>query len=128
MWSDVLDQNEPYFRWVWAHILAGKSPFWTPNLFGGFSAIGSGQFAIFYPPNVLFAINDPVWAQRFWIIAHLWGGALGLYLYAYRRFRSVPGAVVGAIGFFSQRLPRKPPRARRSLRRLLLGALDVARH
>ena len=99
MWSDVLDQNVPYFRWVWSQILSGKSPLWTPNLFGGFSAIGSGQFAIFYPPNVLFAPYDPVWPHRLWIIAHLWGGALGMYLYSYRRFRSMPGSVVATIGF-----------------------------
>jgi Bacterial membrane protein YfhO len=99
MYGDVLEQNVPYFRWVWQQLLAGESPIWTPKLFGGFSAIGSGQFAIFYPPNVLFALKDAVLAHRLWILVHLWLGVVAMFTYAYKRFAGVPGAIVAAVGF-----------------------------
>ena len=45
--SDNLDYNVPIFGFVWRAWMDGDAPWWNPYAFSGYSAIGSGQGAMF---------------------------------------------------------------------------------
>jgi hypothetical protein len=90
---------------TWANIRHGESPFWRNSVFSGFNALGAGQSATFYLPNILFAWLKPVVAFRWWFFLHLWMMAAGWHTWSWRRWRSPVGAVVSALsavltGFF----------------------------
>ena len=86
-------------RWVaaWTDIRHGLSPFWWPNIVGGLNTLGAGQSGIFYLPNAIFGLVAPVLAYRLWFFLHLWLMVAGWYAWSWRRWRSVPGAIVSAL-------------------------------
>src|SRR5690349_1631436 len=99
MFGDVNDFAVPAYLSVWRAIRAGHAPWWTPGVFGGHSMLGAGQYAVFYPLNVLFGVLNPVGAYRCWLLLHIWLATAGAFLLCYRLFRSRPGAVVAAVAY-----------------------------
>ncbi len=97
IYGDVHDQHIAYYTAVWRAIRAGRAPWWDPTTFSGFNMLGAGQAAIFYPPNVLFGWLEATNAHRWWLVLHLALTAGGMYAWSYRRWRSVPGAVVSGV-------------------------------
>jgi hypothetical protein len=99
MYGDVNDLSVPQYTSVWRTITDGDWPWWTPGIFGGHSTVGAGQFAVFYPLNAIFGLLEPVTAYRWWLLAHLWIGTAGAFLWCWRRFGSRSGAVVTAVAW-----------------------------
>ncbi len=97
MWSDINAALVPRYSAVWQNIRSGSSPFWWKSLFSGFNTLGAGQSAVFYLPNAIFGWLSPVTAFRWWLLGHIWFGAIGWYLWSLWRWRSIPGAVVSAL-------------------------------
>ena len=92
MYGDVNDQFPNYVA-VWRTIRAGHWPWWTANVFAGHSMLGAGQYAVFYPFNVVFGWFDPASAYRWWILGHIWLAALGAFALSWRLWRSRPAAM-----------------------------------
>jgi hypothetical protein len=99
MYGDVNDLSVPEYVTVWRQIFAGHLPWWTPDLFAGHSMLGAGQFAIFYPLNILFGLLSPVTAYRWWFLLHIWIATAGAFAWSLRRFRSRPGAIVSGVAY-----------------------------
>jgi len=99
MYGDVNNFNVPAYIEVWRTIKAGNWPWWTANVFAGHSMVGSGQYAVFYPLNVVFGLFDPVTAYRWWVLGHIWLAVAGAFAWSWHRWRSRPGAAVSAIAY-----------------------------
>lgn len=99
MYGDVNDHYVPGYVAVWRMIREGVLPFWVPNVFAGQSAVGSGQYAVFYPLNALFGIFEPVMAYKWWTLVHLWLGATGAFFWSLRRWGSRTGATVTGVAY-----------------------------
>jgi hypothetical protein len=99
MYGDTNDMFVPSYVGVWRAISAGHSPWWIPNVFAGVSSLGAGEYAVFYPFNVVFAVLNPVTAYRVWLLLHVWITAAGAFTWAWHRWRSRPGAIVAAVAY-----------------------------
>lgn len=97
LYGDAQEQFVPFYAAVWDLIRAGHAPWWHPGVFSGFSLVGAGQSAAFYPPTVIFGWLEETNAARWWLVLHLLVGAVGMYAWCYSRWRSTPGAVVAAV-------------------------------
>ena len=98
LWGDSVAAYIPRYTAAWDNVWSGTSPLWWGNMFGGFNALGAGQSAIFYLPNAIFGLLAPLTAFRVWFFVHLWLMTAGWYTWAWRRWGSLAGAVVVAIG------------------------------
>ena len=96
---DVNDYYVPAHTAVWREIRSGHLPWWTPNVYAGTSAVGAGQYGVFYPFNALFGFLEPTNAHRWWFLAHLWLATCAMHAWSWHRWRSVPGAIVAAIAY-----------------------------
>ena len=99
MYGDVNDLAVPEYVEVWQSIRDWDWPWWTPGVFGGHSTVGAGQYAVFYPLNVLFGFLEPVTAYRWWLLLHIWIGTAAAFTWSWRRFGSRAGAVVSAVAY-----------------------------
>jgi hypothetical protein len=97
MYNDINGAHVPRYEAVWQSLRLGHSPFWWSGILSGHNALGAGQSAIFYLPNIIFGWVSPVSAFRWWFFFHLWLMAAGWFLWSYRRWGSIAGAVVSGI-------------------------------
>ncbi|MBX7244917.1 MAG: YfhO family protein [Candidatus Sumerlaeaceae bacterium] len=92
-------------EWLWKRgflgetLAKGRIPFWNPHLMAGTPFLASGQSAIFYPPNLLFAFLPVGMVLNFQMIAHFWFGVAATYGLGRRLGRSRPAAFVAALVF-----------------------------
>lgn len=98
LWGDSVAAYVPRYAAAWGNIRSGTSPLWWGRMFGGFNTLGAGQSAIFYLPNAIFGWLAPFTAFRVWFFLHLWLMTAGWFTWAWRRWGSLTGAVVVAIG------------------------------
>jgi hypothetical protein len=56
---------------------SGTFPTWLPGIYGGASAVGAQEFALFYPPNTLLAVLFPDRARALGLALHMVIAALG---------------------------------------------------
>jgi hypothetical protein len=80
----------------------GQSPFWTPNVFGGWPQIADPQSLIFSPLYVLIALFNPApspWLADAVVFALLYVGGLGVILIFRDRSWHAGGALVAALAF-----------------------------
>ncbi len=98
LWGDAVAAYVPRYAAAWDNIRSGTSPLWWGRMFGGFNTLGAGQSAIFYLPNAVFGWLAPFTAFRVWFFVHLWLMTAGWYAWAWRRWGSLTGAVVVAVG------------------------------
>jgi hypothetical protein len=75
---------------------AGEIPFWSKQLGMGFPFLANPQSAVFYPPNLVFALLPFFSAVRFLFVAHYLVGATGAYMLCLRWGISRPLALLGA--------------------------------
>jgi hypothetical protein len=99
MYGDINDVFVPAYVAVWRAILHGHAPWWTPNVFGGHSMVGAGQYAVFYPLNAIFGVLRPVVAYRVWMFVHLWIATAGAFWWSLRRFSSRFAAIVSGVAY-----------------------------
>jgi hypothetical protein len=99
IYADAQEQFIPYYATVWRLIRDGHAPWWHGGSFSGFSLLGAGQAAVFYPPNALYGWLEATNATRWWLVLHLLIGVGGMYVWSYRRWRSQPGAIASAAAF-----------------------------
>lgn len=91
LWEDFLEQEIPY-RVFAAHCLGhGTFPLWNPYTFCGMPFFAELQTAVLYPTNLLltFLISPGslgTWWIEFFIIAHFWLAAFGMYILCRRGF------------------------------------------
>ncbi|CAB5059550.1 MAG: YfhO family protein [Actinobacteria bacterium] len=97
MYNDINGAHLPRYEAVWQNLQHGRSPFWWSGILSGHNALGAGQSAIFYLPNVIFGWVPPVTAFRWWFFFHLWLMAAGWFLWSLRRWGSIAGAVVSGV-------------------------------
>ena len=99
MHDDNLVYHGPIFRWVWHTLLDGHLPLWANWNFAGQNVAGVGQGALYYPFNAVFGVFGVVTAFRIWTVFHLWVATTGAFVWSWRRWGSLPGAIVSAIGY-----------------------------
>jgi hypothetical protein len=99
MYGDVNYTTVPFFVSVWRSVTGAGSPLWNSNVFAGYSTVGAGQFAVFYPFNFVFGWLEPANAYRWWFLFHLWVAGLAALAWAWHRWTSRPGAVVAGVGY-----------------------------
>jgi hypothetical protein len=99
MYGDVNDIHVPLYVAAWRSMGNGNPPFWSNGTFAGQNLLGSGQSAMFYPVNVLFHWFEPITAYRWWLLLHVWIAVTGAFMWAWWRWRSVPGAIVAGFAY-----------------------------
>ena len=62
----------------------GTIPLWASNVYGGgYDLFANGSSAVIYPPRLFFlAITSPVRAHDLFLVFHLWGSGIAMYLLA----------------------------------------------
>jgi len=75
---------------------AGEIPFWSKQLGMGFPFLASPQSAVFYPPNIVFALLPFFSAVRLLFVTHYLIGAAGAYMLCVRWGAPGPIALLGA--------------------------------
>ena len=73
---------------------SGHMPLWNPYLFGGFDQASVRQPGTFYPPNLLYAVVQPVVAFNLLMVGHLL-----LIFYFMRRLLMAHGLSSSAVAF-----------------------------
>ena len=102
---DPVQQHYPWRKFYAESLRGGELPLWCPYMFCGHPFVGNGQSALFYPPNLLFAIMDVKRAFGWCALIHLLIAGFGMYAFL-SLFRLHPlscfigGAVFMTCGFF----------------------------
>jgi hypothetical protein len=99
---DAKSQFLPPLQFLAWSLASGQSPFWTPNIFGGWPLISDPQSLFFSPLHLLLTYFDP--APSFRAIdsltfAYLLFGGIGIILYFRDRGWHAAGALVAALAF-----------------------------
>lgn len=69
----------PLRHWGFQQIRAGEVPLWNPMILCGMPNVAEMQSAIFYPPNLLFAVMDTARAYNLVVGLHLFLSAAFMY-------------------------------------------------
>lgn len=100
--GDLTAFEHPRDRLVATSFKAGEGiPRWTPNLYGGASALGAQEMALLYPPNTLLALVAPDNARALGVFLHLILAALGARALARQLGVSEEAALLAAIVYGS---------------------------
>lgn len=82
--SDTVFFNFPMYHFLYRAYHEGFIPFWQPNLFGGLPFMAALQSSVFYPPSVIFFLDD--FTRAFNLSLALHHGILVAGTYALMRF------------------------------------------
>lgn len=74
----------PIKQFSFAAIRDGDLPFWLPYVYGGYPIYASAEGGLFYPPNALFHLADPIGALEWSRVLHIWLGAWHFFRFALR--------------------------------------------
>ena len=99
---DAKSQFYPQVQFLATAIARGDWPWWTPNVFAGWSQISDPQSLLFSPVHVLLAAFTSAISLRAFdavTFAYLFLGGLGIILFFRDRGWHAGGAVVAAIAF-----------------------------
>ncbi len=100
--EDARTQWAPWRAFGFEGIAGGNLPLWNPHVLCGMPFLSSSQSAIFYPPNLLFALLPLHWAARIVILIHWIATACLTYVLArylrIGRAGSIAAAAVFALG------------------------------
>ncbi|MGD0999912.1 MAG: YfhO family protein [Candidatus Brocadiia bacterium] len=77
----------------------GSLPLWNPYVLCGVPFLGNFQSALFYPPNIIFAVAPIGVAARVSILFHVWLSMIFVYLLARMVGAGRAGRAVGALAF-----------------------------
>jgi hypothetical protein len=96
---DPLHQHYPWKVYLSRSFRQGRIPLWNPYEFSGQPFAATGQPAVFYPPNALFALIDPARAFGYVAWFHLALAGLGLFVLARDTGVRPAAALAGAAAF-----------------------------
>ncbi len=97
---DGIAQFYPWRAFAAATERAGYLPLWNPHQFCGAPFAANSQSAIYYPPNILFALMPVAHAFGVSVLLHLWATGAFLYLFLRRSMAAARGsALVGAVAW-----------------------------
>jgi hypothetical protein len=99
---DAKSQFYPQVQFLATSLTRGEWPWWTPNVFAGWSQISDPQSLLFSPLHGLLAAASPTVSLRAFDIVtfgYLFLGGLGLILFFHDRGWHAGGAVVAAMAF-----------------------------
>ena len=99
---DAKSQFYPQVQFLAASIARGEWPWWTPNVFAGWTQISDPQSLLFSPLHVvLAAFNSAISLRAFDAVtfAYLFLGGLGIILFFRDRGWHMGGALVAAMAF-----------------------------
>lgn len=103
----VLAPGDAFVYYLPVHILTGRAwrdgdlPAWNEFAFSGSQLLASGQPGAFYPPNLLFALLDPLTANDLVVLLNLSVAAVGAYVLARKLTGDAVAAAVAGVGFAS---------------------------
>ena len=99
---DAKSQFYPQVQFLASSLARGEWPWWTPNVFAGWSQISDPQALLFSPLHVLLAaFNSAISLRAFDAVtfAYLYLGGLGIILFFHDRGWHAGGALVAALAF-----------------------------
>jgi hypothetical protein len=107
--GDLVNQYIPYKALIVEQIRAGEFPHWNPMTFCGRPLQGDIQVGVFYPPNAIFLILNPIRAFDWLTFFHFVWLGWGALLFFRRILRDGAAALIAASvltfsGFFSAQL------------------------
>lgn len=97
--DDSLRQQYPWKLFSAGQIKKGELPLWNPYAFSGYPLYANVQTAVFYPPNLLFALIDPKLAWTILILIQPVLASYFMYLFLRSLKISQLGATFGALIF-----------------------------
>ena len=109
--SDMVRTYFPLGTELARALSAGRLPFWTTGMYGGFPLLADAQIGALYPGNlILFAALPPHLALSYSILLHLAFAACGMFLWIRAcGFQKSSAALAGIVfsfgGFMLSRLP-----------------------
>jgi O-antigen/teichoic acid export membrane protein len=97
--GDAILQNISWKAFARNSLAQGQIPLWNPYLLSGVPFLAAGQYAVLYPPGVLFYVMPLPYAYGWFIGLHLF--LAGLFMYIFLRIIQVNrwGATFGAVAF-----------------------------
>ena len=116
---DLLDQHYMFQAFIHRTLAAGESPWWSPDILGGYPIVADPLTALFYPPNVAMHLLTrsaflPYYRMEVQLALHILWAAFGGYALARSLTGSRMGGLVAALtfafgGFFAWHLPHLSP-------------------
>ncbi len=94
---DAVAQFYPWRVFYARSIREGRIPLWNPHQFCGTPFLANAQSAVLYPPNLLFAVLNPITAWTVYAALHLFLAGLFTYLLLRELGCSVGAGLVGGI-------------------------------
>ncbi|MCK4547078.1 MAG: YfhO family protein [Candidatus Eisenbacteria sp.] len=104
-------QSERSFRWdatlnyyprrLLAHesLTSGHLPLWNPHSAAGMPLLADFQSAVYYPPNFVLNLGDPLRAMGWTVFLHVFLAGLGTYGFLRFRGMSRPASLFGGIAY-----------------------------
>lgn len=99
---DAKSQFFPQVQFLASSLARGEWPWWSPNLFAGWSQISDPQSLLFSPLHVLLAASNAAISLHAFdavTFAYLFLGAIGIILFFHDRGWHAGGALVAAMAF-----------------------------
>lgn len=99
---DAKSQFFPQVQFLARSLARGEWPWWSPNVFAGWSEISDPQSLLFSPLHVLLAASNAATSFRAFdavSFAYLFLGAVGIILFFHERGWHAGGALVAAMAF-----------------------------
>lgn len=116
---DLIDQHYMFQGFVHRALATGASPWWSPDILGGYPIVADPLTALFYPPNAamhLLTRGDflPYYRMEVQLALHFLWAALGAYALARALTGSRMGGLVAGLtfafgGFFAWHVPHLSP-------------------
>ncbi len=116
---DLIDQHYMFQAFVHRTLDAGQSPWWSPDILGGYPMVADPLTALFYPPNAAMHLLTrgsflPYYRVEVQLALHILWAALGAYALARALTGSRMGGLVAGLtfafgGFFVWHLPHLSP-------------------
>jgi hypothetical protein len=97
-WDPTLNY---YPRRYLAHenLMSGNLPLWNPHSAGGMPLLADFQSAVYYPPNLVLNLGDPLRAMGWAVFLHVVLAGLGTFAFLRYRGMSAAASVFGALAF-----------------------------
>lgn len=97
---DTVAYFYPLYTYLAARWRQGEWPLWNPYLFAGVPFLANPQSGALYPPNLLFLFWPVERAHALSLWGHLWGAAIGAYLWGRLTARLSPLAALATAAVF----------------------------
>jgi hypothetical protein len=96
-YTDLVQLYAPWREYGFGEISRGNLPLWNPYIFGGAPYIEGFQSALFYPPNMLFAVLPLATAFNVSAVMHMFLAGAFTYVWAAGRGVGAAGRVLAGL-------------------------------